>query len=75
MFGGIFPTSAMIAHDCVPNVGYFANMDELVLEIVSLTDIEANSAITLCYDCSLKVSYIELKQKYIFDYFESSKLR
>lgn len=54
-FGGIFPTAAMIAHDCIPNAGHFENMDDGSLEIVSVQDIPTGTPITMCYDSCLKV--------------------
>lgn len=55
----LFPSCSMITHDCVPNAGHFENMNDGTLEVVSLVDIPANVAVTMCYDWCLKVRIIK----------------
>ena len=54
-FLGLFAVTSLIAHECVPNATHFENNDEGVMEVRAVVDMPAGTAITLCYDCALKV--------------------
>ena len=48
-FRGVFPTAAMIAHDCIPNTTHFEDSVKGVIYLRAATDIPSGTPITICY--------------------------